>query len=232
MYHYLDGLSFYEKRNILLEMLLKNIGIGDRERSLTHLNRLLQLFNEISSEEHFQEIKLFAFELNVLLRHLSHTYKVHAHYSEEIYQYFYQQMNSYTYTSQAEKLLTSMVLDYLQLIRTYSRRQYSNLIRSCLDYIDFHYSEPITLSSTAVRFSVSDSYLSSRFMKETGMNFVTYVNTVRIRYACTLLEKLQISIQKVAELCGFSSSNYFARVFHQQMGITPTAFRKQIQNLS
>ena len=125
-----------------------------------------------------------------------------------------------------------MVTDYLKLIRDYSRRHYSNLIRASLDYIDFHFAEQITLVGLAERFSVSDTYLSSRFMQETGMNFVTYLNTVRIRYACTLLEKLQISMQKVAELCGFSSSNYFARVFHQQMGISPTSYRKQVQKVS
>lgn len=122
-----------------------------------------------------------------------------------------------------------MVDCYLQLIRDHSRRQYSNLIRACLDYIDFHYAEPITLASEATRLSVSASYLSSRFMQETGENFVTYVNSVRIRYACTLLEKLQIPMQKVAELCGFSSSNYFAGVFHQQLNISPTEYRKRAQ---
>ena len=76
---------------------------------------------------------------------------------------------------------------------------------------------------------MTDSYLSARFTQETGKTLVTYITSVRIGYACTLLEKLQISIQKVAELCGFSSSNYFSRVFHQQMGLSPTEFRRQRQ---
>ncbi|MBR3769596.1 MAG: helix-turn-helix transcriptional regulator [Lachnospiraceae bacterium] len=231
MYEYLNGLSFPEKRNILLEMLLKNIGIGDLERSLAHLDRLLELLDELPSDGRFLELKLLVSELNVLLRHLSHSYKVHAHYSEELYQKFLQQTASCTLFSQLQKLITAMAKEYLFLIRDHSRRQYSNLIRECLDYIDFHYAEPITLAGLAERFCVSDSYLSSRFLQETGKNFVTYLNTVRIRYACTLLEKLQISMQKTAELCGFSSSNYFARVFHQQMGVSPTKYRKQVQKL-
>jgi len=229
MYDYLEGLPFAEKRNILLEMLLKNISTGDIERSLSHLERLLELLDDFPIEERLAELKLLASESNVLLRHLSHSYKVHAHYSEDLYQQFRQQIDDCTLFPQLPKVLTSMVSDYLKLIRDYSRRQYSNLIRACLDYIDFHFAEQITLVELAERFSVSDTYLSSRFMKETGMNFVTYLNTVRIRYACTLLEKLQLSMQKVAELCGFSSSNYFARVFHQQMGVSPTSYRKQVQ---
>lgn len=232
MYAYLENLSVSEKRNILLDMLLKNIGIGDEERSFMHLEKLLSIFNDLPVEKRFSETKLLAFELNVLLRQHTHTFKVHAHYSEEIYRCFYQNIDACTLFSQLEKLLKRIVLDYLQLIRNYSRRHYSNLIRACLDYIDFHYAEPITLSGLAARFSVSDSYLSSRFMQETGQNFVSYVNSVRINYSCTLLRQLQISMQKVAELCGFSSSNYFARVFHQQMGISPTEFRKQSQKIS
>lgn len=232
MYDYLKDLPFSEKRNILLEMLLKNIGIGDSERSFSHLERLIELQDDLPAEERFTELKLLSSELNVLLRHLCHSYKVHAHYSEEVYQRFRHQTDSCTLFSQLQKVLPSMVTDYLKLIRDYSRRHYSNLIRASLDYIDFHFAEQITLVGLAERFSVSDTYLSSRFMQETGMNFVTYLNTVRIRYACTLLEKLQISMQKVAELCGFSSSNYFARVFHQQMGMSPTAYRKHVQKIS
>jgi len=232
MYDYLKGLPFSEKRNILLEMLLKNIGAGDSERSFSHLERLMELQDELPADERFTELKLLSSELNVLLRHLAHSYKVHVHYSEEVYQSFRQQINSCTLYAQLQKTLSSLVSAYLNLIRDYSRRQYSNLVRSCLDYIDFHYAETVTLTGLAEQLSVSESYLSSRFMLETGMNFVTYLNTVRIRYACTLLEKLQLSMQKVAELCGFSSSNYFARVFHQQMGMSPTAFRKQVQKIS
>ena len=232
MYNYLKDLPFYEKRNILLEMLLKNIGIGDKERSMMHLNKLLSLFDDFPSDKRLDELKLFALELNVLLRHLCHTYKVNGNYSEQIYQNFYVQINNAVLFSQLEKLFPHIAENYFQLIRNYSRRQYSNLIKACLDYIDFHFAEPLTLAGLAVRFSVTDSYLSARFAKETGENLITYINTVRIRYACTLLEKLQISIQKVAELCGFTSSNYFARVFRQQMGISPTKYRKQVQKQS
>ena len=227
MYEYLNGLPFPEKRNILLELLLKNIGIGDLKRSLTHLERLLELFDELPAEIRFFEIKILASELNALLRHLSHSYKVPAHYSEETYQLFRQQISSCTLFSQLQKSVIAMTEGYLVLIRDHSRRQYSNLIRGCLDYIDFHYAESVTLTELANRFSVSDTYLSSRFQQETGETFIAYLNKVRIRYACTLLEKLQISMQKVAELCGFSSSNYFARVFQQQMGMSPTSYRKQ-----
>ena len=232
MYSYLEGLSLPEKRNILLEMSLKNIGIGDTERSLSHLNELLSIYNDVPASQRFSEMKCFSLELNVLLRHLSQTYKVHAHYSEELYLNYQSTLNDTTLISHLEKILTKMVKDYIMLIRTYSRRQYSNLIRATLDYVDFHYAEPLTLSGLAERFSVSDSYLSSRFMQETGENLISYINTVRIRYSCTLLAQLQISMQKAAELSGFSSSNYFARVFRQQMGCTPTEYRKQIQKIS
>ena len=227
--HYLVNLAFHEKRNILLEMILKNVSIGDTETLHTHLNTVCLICDELPLPSAFEELKHFLYELNVLLRHLSHTHKVHAQYCEETYQSFYQQLHSVTLYSALKKILLAMADSYLCLIRDSSRRQYSNLIRACLDYIDFHFPEPITLTSEASRLSVSESYLSSRFTEETGQNFITYVNTIRIRYACTLLEKLQLSIQRIAELCGFSSSNYFARVFRQQMGITPTEYRKQIQ---
>lgn len=229
MYQYLEGLSFVEQRDILLDILLKNIGIGDKERSQMHLDKLIMLFVENTKGESFVELQSLYHELNVLLHHLCHTYKVNSHYSEEIYQKHKCQISDCIHLMNIKRLLLDMVENYMQLIRKYSRRQYSDLIRLCMDYIDFHFSEQITLASMANQFSVSESYLSARFTKETKMNFVTYVNSVRVDYACTLLEKLQLPMQKVAELCGFSNSNYFARVFHREIGMSPSQYRKRKQ---
>jgi len=226
MYQYLDGLSFSEKRNILLELLLKNIAIGDRDRSQMHLEKMMQILKE-DSEESFVEIQMFSYELNVLLRHLCHMHKVNVRYSEEVYKNYISQIRNQIYPIHIIQLLYDMVEAYMKLIQIHARRQYSDLIRFCLDYVDFHFSEPITLASVAHSFSVSECYLSARFTKETNMNFITYVNKVRVDYACVLLEKFQMPIQKVAELSGFASSSYFTRVFKHQIGMSPSQYRKQ-----
>lgn len=218
-----------EKRYILTELLLKNIGEGNNAKAFNHFRTLLKEYDNLPVKIKHERYQLLSYELNVLLRSLAHNHKVHSLYCEDTYQNFFRQISDCTSFSHAEKTLYEMISEYGQLIKEHSRRNYSNLIRDCLDYIDFHYSESLTLESEAARLSVSASYLSSRFVKETGSNFITYVNTIRIRYARLLLKNLQLPIQRIAELCGFSSSNYFARVFHQQEGLTPTAFRNKMQ---
>ena len=116
-------------------------------------------------------------------------------------------------------------VDFLAL--TISSPQLDSILSDCISQFEKHdaYSENISLSSEAERLNVSDTYLSGRFTKETGMNFVEYINAVRIRYACLLLVQLQLPIQRVAELCGFTSSNYFARVFRRSEGRSPSEYR-------
>ena len=190
---------------------------------------LLKLAEEYSTEKKRGYYRKIASELNILLCYKAHTYKVHSLYCEDIYARFQERIRDARLQSTLHEVVHEIVADYSQLIKECSRRQYSNLIRECVDYIDAHYSENISLSSEAERLNVSDTYLSSRFTKETGMKFVEYINAVRVRYACLLLVQLQLPIQRVAELCGFTSSNYFARVFRKIEGRTPSEYRAIMQ---
>ncbi len=218
-----------EKKYGIIDLLLKEVCEGNTSKALEHLRFLLKFTDGSNLEKKLEQSKKMAEELNVLLRYKAHQYKVHSLYCEDIYKKFIVQIKMAKIYSVLEEMLHEMVADYTQLIREYSRRQYSNLVRDCMDYIDSHYEEPLTLESEAKRLSVSKSYLSSCFVKETGVNFVSYVNKVRIRYACILLTQLQLPIQRIAELCGFTSSNYFARVFRNIVGRTPSEFRIVMQ---
>lgn len=218
-----------EKRYFTLDLLLKEVCEGNTRNALGHLRLLLKYMDEYEGEKRQKEYRKLAEELNILLRYRAHRYNVHSLYCEDMYQKFVTKLTLAKLPSTLQEIIYEIVADYSQLIRERSRRHYSNLIRDCVDYIDSHYSEPLTLTSEANRLLVSDTYLSSRFIKETGMNFVEYVNTVRVRYACILLIQLQLPIQRISELCGFTSSNYFARVFRQIEGRTPREYRQVMQ---
>lgn len=93
-------------------------------------------------------------------------------------------------------------------------------------YIRKNYEQEITLKSLAQRFGMSESSLSRKFKDETGIGLWEFITQVRIFNAENILKTQNISITKVAELCGFSDSNYFATVFKKIKGITPLKYRK------
>lgn len=218
-----------EEKYYVTEGLLKETCDGNMVKAKAQLERLLGIWNEEEEAERLRQYCSVAQELNVLLCYKAHSYKVHPLSCEKIYKEFFVKMQVLKELTSMEKLLYNMVEAYSILIKEESRLKNSNLIRSCLEYIDSHYKEPLTLADEAKRLSVSVSYLSDRFSRETGMTFIEYLNDVRVRYACQLLEKLKLPIQQVAEWCGFNSSGYFSRVFHVKMGMSPSQYRAMHQ---
>ena len=122
-----------------------------------------------------------------------------------------------------------MVRKYCLLVKNYSRRDYSSLVQTCLDYIDFHYSEDLSLDLMAKLCSVSNTYLSSLFKKEVNMTLTDYINSTRIRQSLILLNTTTMSIQEISMKCGFSDSNYFTRTFKKFQGQSPKGYRETIR---
>ncbi len=64
------------------------------------------------------------------------------------------------------------------------------------------------------------------FEQETGESPARYIRRFRIEAACRMLTTTEMEITRIAELTGFSSSNYFTQVFRRETGMTPNRYRK------
>lgn len=102
----------------------------------------------------------------------------------------------------------------------------SQKIYYVMDYINHHYSEDVSLESVAETHAISPFYLSHIFKDITGINFVNYVQTVRIRNALQMLAYSDDTVSEIIEKCGFTSTSQFNRVFHKFCGISPSDYRK------
>lgn len=96
-----------------------------------------------------------------------------------------------------------------------------------LDHIDSHYFEELTLEHAASMMHFSPSHFSKTFKKMIGMNYVTYVNMVRIDHAVQMLGSGQHRMIDIALECGFSNIRSFNRVFKEITGYTPTQVSSQ-----
>ncbi|MBR3019441.1 MAG: helix-turn-helix transcriptional regulator [Clostridia bacterium] len=121
----------------------------------------------------------------------------------------------------------AMFRDYTQRMRAIGRQNvYSQQVRRCMDYIDSHLQQPMTVKSLAGEVGLSPSYVSVLFMKETGVAVSEYVRRKRIETAKTLLEYTDFSCLDIAEYLCFSSDSHFSQLFHKYTGQTPTEYRK------
>ncbi|HTX92574.1 MAG TPA: substrate-binding domain-containing protein [Anaerolineales bacterium] len=101
------------------------------------------------------------------------------------------------------------------------------LTRRAMAYIHEHYREPIGREDIADYVGVSEGYLSRSFNLETGLSLIHYLTRYRVQQAKQLLSTTDKAITEIAMEVGFSDSNYFSRVFRQEAGLSPLAYRRK-----
>ena len=103
------------------------------------------------------------------------------------------------------------------------------ILETALSYLNTHCFEPqIDYTVPARTADVSYSYLKKLFVAEHGMPPSRYVTQRRMEYARTLLMAPEISISEISRLVGYANVYYFSRVFHEEVGMSPTDYRKGI----
>ncbi len=100
------------------------------------------------------------------------------------------------------------------------------VVRQAMAYIHEHYAEQISRGELAARVGISERYLTHCFRQEIGLTPVTYLNRYRLRQARALLEQGQQSITEVALEVGFADPSYFARIFREEVGVSPHAYQR------
>jgi AraC-like DNA-binding protein len=53
-----------------------------------------------------------------------------------------------------------------------------------------------------------------------------YILQLRLNKAKSLLQEGKKSIEEIANLCGFSSANYFGLIFKKAVGLSPLNYKK------
>lgn len=112
----------------------------------------------------------------------------------------------------------------------YERRKHRSAPRYqriCMEYIRNHYHQPVRLMDLAKMLDVNSNYLGQLIQKQTGKTFRQMLTEYRIAQAKVHLGSESLPITQVAYTCGFQDSNYFATVFYEHTGMTPTQWREE-----
>lgn len=123
-------------------------------------------------------------------------------------------------------LLESVARRAAAKIGDYDSGSMKLLLRKAVDYLNKHYSDPITLQQMANEIYVSPSYISRMFKKELGVNFVDYLNEIRISRAKDLLGDINYKTYEVADSVGISNPHYFSKLFRRYVGMTPSEYKE------
>ncbi len=95
-----------------------------------------------------------------------------------------------------------------------------------LQYINIHYAENLYLDKIAEEFNTTPKYFSNYFKKAFGINFVEYLNKIRISHAKELLKNSELTVNEIGERVGYLNPSTFTSTFKKYSGITPSEYRK------
>ncbi len=101
------------------------------------------------------------------------------------------------------------------------------LILKMAAYINENYQTEITLKSLTEKFFLCKATLCERFKQTMNCSIMKYLFSVRVSKAREFLLTTDKSMEEIAELCGFSSANYFGLVFKKATGLSPLHYRQR-----
>jgi len=102
---------------------------------------------------------------------------------------------------------------------------YVRNLRKLVEYIDCNYPGEISEQFAAGTVGLSIAEFCRFFKKQTGMTFVTYKNKVRIEKAARMLMETNLTCEQTGWDCGFTSYQYFKRVFEKYYKVSPARYR-------
>lgn len=96
------------------------------------------------------------------------------------------------------------------------------LTASIMEYIDRHFTEPISVGGICDEFGYSKSYICRVFHEITGLTIARQIAARRIYYAGTLLASKRYTVSECALMSGFTSASYFSKAYRKMYGRAPS----------
>ncbi|WP_242235933.1 helix-turn-helix domain-containing protein [Bacillus cereus group sp. BfR-BA-01316] len=151
----------------------------------------------------------------------------------EMVQLQYHQGNVYKIDMQIRMLeVFSILLKQFRLEESEEimSEKYMERMLRIITYIDDHYKEFITLHSIAEREYLSIPYLSKFFRENIGLNFQSYLASIRLKHTVEeLLYNIETPIADIALKHGFPNVKSFYATFKARYNETPSEYRKHFR---
>ena len=204
-----------------------NIGQGKKQ-----LNDLLSLIFFINGEQ-FSNIQYRAIELVILF---SRIYTKMGFSAESIFEINKHALASIKMAAAAEDsagievitdILHQILGETIAEVIAFKGMQHALALKKAEQFILDHIDKKLVLSEIAKVSGLSVPYFSTIFKEEMGENFSDYLNRVRTEKAALLLTTSDLTLSKIAKLCGFEDQSWFSKIFKLHSGMSPGKFRTQ-----
>lgn len=94
-----------------------------------------------------------------------------------------------------------------------------------INYMKANISDKLNLNQLSDLAGITPSGLIWKFKTVLGTTPIDYLISLRLYLAKQLLSETELSIQKIAERCGFDNCYYFSSFFKKRIGVPPSVYR-------
>ena len=99
-------------------------------------------------------------------------------------------------------------------------------IQTALLHLQHEFRTDMTLEQIAGTAGLTPTYFSELFHKETGSQFQKYLQTLRLRFAASLLLASDLPVTEICFASGFGNMAHFERSFHEKYSASPSSYRQ------
>ncbi|MDR1588406.1 MAG: helix-turn-helix domain-containing protein [Treponema sp.] len=200
---------------------------GDNDAGRKILGELLENIL-VASHHNFESMKLRAIELVVILSREAVTPdKSEDSIILETNNRYIKRIQESKNTEELTDILYLIVDRMAGRIFSFQGIRHASALRKAERYIWENYTRKICLKEIAEASGLSAPYFSSIFKEEMGENLSTYLNRLRVERAATMLIESDMSLNKIAEACGFEDQSWFSKIFKSYTGKSPGKYREQ-----
>ncbi len=227
-----DTIEIIEKRYELENKFMHLLSLGDYESIDKLINSSYSYIIEKRLPDTLRDKKNYLIILNTLSRKAAEQAEIHPLYLDEISSRFAYKIEDIKNMKEVNILRNEMIKKYCLLVKNNSCENYSYIIKKAINKINFNLEKDLSLSIIAKELSISKSYLSTLFKKETGSSITKYITEKRIDKAIFLLNTSKKQIGDIALTCGYNDLTYFTKRFKKIKGISPSQYKKMIHKNS
>jgi AraC-like DNA-binding protein len=101
-------------------------------------------------------------------------------------------------------------------------QRYAGLLEQIRDYLDQHFTEPITLPQLAAQVHLTPRYLNRLFHRWSGEALHEFLTRRRMEEALQLCRQKQHLVKEIAAAVGYEDPLYFSRAFRRYFGRSPS----------
>ena len=103
------------------------------------------------------------------------------------------------------------------------------VLNKALNYMEENLHQPLKRDDVAKYVGMSPSHFSKIMTERLGRSFTELLNQFRINRAKHMIARSEYSLTAIALECGFFDQSHLSRTFKKETGISPGAWRKNLQ---